>query len=188
MQEVGGKGQAARPQAEEIIEAIQVRAPQPVACRRILVPTDGSGQAFKAVSEAIHLAAATEAELTLLMVVDYNKNVAAFEQVSLGGYVPAELKVAAYQFLADMMHLIPPEIRAHPRVEAGDPREIIISVAEEEESDLIVMGSRGFGTFRSLLVGSVSRFVLEQAPCPVLLVKGLPDDWDEEEQYTAPLA
>lgn len=140
-----------------------------------------------AVLDAIHLAAATGAELTLLMVVDYNKNVAAFEQVSLGGYVPAELKVAAYRFLADLMHLIPSEIRAQPRVEAGDPRELIVSVAEEEESDLIVMGSRGFGTFRSLLVGSVSRFVLEQAPCPVLLVKGLPDDWDEE-QYTAPLA
>ena len=151
------------------------------------MPTDGSGQAFKAVLDAIHLAAATGAELTLLMVVDYNKNVAAFEQVSLGGYVPAELKVAAYRFLADLMHLIPSEIRAQPRVEAGDPRELIVSVAEEEESDLIVMGSRGFGTFRSLLVGSVSRFVFEQAPCPVLLGKGLPDDWDEE-QYTAPLA
>lgn len=72
-------------------------------------------------------------------------------------------------------------------IEAGDPRELIVSVAEEEESDLIVMGSRGFGTFRSLLVGSVSRFVLEQAACPVLLVKGLPDDWDEEARCTAPL-
>ncbi len=177
----------ATPPVAEVIEDIKTRAPQPIRCRRILVPTDGSGQAFKAVSEAIHLAAVTEAELTLLMVVDYNKNVAAFEQVSLGGYVPAELKIAAYRFLADMMHLIPPEIRAHPRVEAGDPRECITAVAEEEESDLIVMGSRGFGTFRSLLVGSVSRFVLEQAPCPVLLVKGLPDDWDEEEHYTVPL-
>lgn len=185
------KGQQAReteaPQPADVIKAIRERAPQQVSCQRILVPTDGSGQAFKAVLDAIHLAAATGAELTLLMVVDYNKNVAAFEQVSLGGYVPAELKVAAYRFLADLMHLIPPAIRAHPRVEAGDPRELIVSVAEEEESDLIVMGSRGFGTFRSLLVGSVSRFVLEQAACPVLLVKGLPDDWDEEARCTAPL-
>ena len=113
------------PQPADVIRAIQERAPQPVRCQRILVPTDGSGQAFKAVLDAIHLAAATGAELTLLMVVDYNKNVAAFEQVSLGGYVPAELKVAAYRFLADLMHLIPSEIRAQPRVEAGDPRELI---------------------------------------------------------------
>ena len=150
---------AEAPQPADVIKAISERMPQQVSCQRILVPTDGSGQAFKAVLDAIHLAAATG----------------------------AELKVAAYRFLADLMHLIPSEIRAQPRVEASDPRELIVSVAEEEESDLIVMGSRGFGTSRTLLVGSVSRFVLEQAPCPVLLVKGLPDDWDEE-QYTAPLA
>lgn len=77
---------AEAPQPADVIRAIRERAPQPVRCQRILVPTDGSGQAFKAVLDAIHLAAATGAELTLLMVVDYNKNVAAFEQVSLGGY------------------------------------------------------------------------------------------------------
>ena len=52
------------PQPADVIRAIQERAPQPVRCQRILVPTDGSGQAFKAVLDAIHLAAATGAELT----------------------------------------------------------------------------------------------------------------------------
>ena len=126
------KGQQAReteaPQPADVIKAISERMPQQVSCQRILVPTDGSGQAFKAVLDAIHLAAATGAELTLLMVVDYNKNVAAFEQVSLGGYVPAELKVAAYRFLADLMHLIPSEIRAQPRVERGIPQQLRIGL------------------------------------------------------------
>ena len=84
---------------EELIEEIQHRKPQTIRCDRILVPTDGSGQAFRAVNEAIQLAAVTGAQLTLLMVVDLNQHVAAFEQVSLSGYVPAELKIAAYQFL-----------------------------------------------------------------------------------------
>ena len=168
---------------EQYIEEIQKRDPQKIHCDRILVPTDGSGQAFKAVGEAIHLAAVTEAELTLLMVVDYDSEVAAFEQVSLSGYVPAELEVAAWHFLADLMHVIPPEISAHPRVEAGDPADVIVAVANEEESDLIVMGSRGLGTLGGLLTGSVSAAVLEAAPCPVLLCKGMPDDWEDDENY-----
>ena len=161
---------------ETIIAEIKKRNPQEIHCDRILVPTDGSGQ-------AIHLAAVTGAELTLLMAVDYNKEVAAFEQVSLGGYVPAELQVAAYKFLADLMHVIPPEIRAHTRVEIGDARDIIVDVATEEESDLIVMGSRGLGTLGGILTGSVSSYVLAHAPCPVLLCKGMPDDWDDDENY-----
>ena len=60
---------------------------------------------------------------------------------------------------------------------------MIVDVADEEQSDLIVMGSRGFGTFRSMLVGSVSHYVLQQAHCPVLIVKGMPDDWDEADSY-----
>ena len=164
-------------QAAKVVAVIQERQGEParhVKCHRILVPTDGSGTAFKAVGEAIQLAEATGAELTLLMVVDYNKNVAAFEQVSLSGYVPAEHKIAAFQFLADLMHVIPRHVRAHTRVEVGDPAETVLDIAEEEESDLIVMGS-------------VSSQVLAQAHCPVLVVKGMPDDWADEDNFLGDL-
>ena len=66
-------------------------------------------------------------------------------------------------------------------VPAGKPPDA--DVAEEEESDLIVMGCRGFGTIRSLLVGSVSNYVMQHVECPVLLVKGMPDDWDDEDNF-----
>ena len=171
--------------AEELIEEIQNRPKQErnIECKRILVPTDGSGQAFKAVNQAIEMARATGAEMTVMMAVDLNRNISAFEQVSMSGYIPAELKVAAFQFLADLMHVVPPEVNALTRVEIGDPGECIADVAEEEESDLIVMGCRGFGTIRSLLVGSVSNYVMKHVTCPVLLVKGMPDDWDEEDNF-----
>ena len=44
-----------------LMEEIQTREPQHIHCDRILVPTDGSGQAFKAVNEAIQMAAMTGA-------------------------------------------------------------------------------------------------------------------------------
>ncbi len=168
---------------QKIIEDIMSRPAQKIECSRILVPTDGSGQAFKAVQEAISLAKAMEADITFLMAIDLNKNVSAFEQVSLGGYIPSELTGAAYNFLMDMVRLVPREIRVRAKVEVGNPGEVITGVAEEEGADLIVMGSRGFGTFHSLVVGSVSHYVLQCAPCPVLIVKGLPADWEDEDTY-----
>lgn len=164
---------------KDLIQEIKTRPQQKIKCERILVPADGSGQAFMAVKEAIRLARVTGAELTLLMVVDYDREVAAFEQVSLSGYVPAELKIAACRYLAELMHVIPAELKAHTRVETGSPADIIPAVAKEEESDLIVMGLRGLGAVHGLLVGSVSREVMQQAGCPVLLCKNVPDDWDE---------
>ena len=48
---------------------------------------------------------------------------------------------------------------------------IELSRAAEEESHLIVMGSRGFGTFEGIAFGSVSTHVTRHAHCPVLLAK-----------------
>ena len=76
-----------------------------------------------------------------------------------------------------------PGVEAKGQVLIGYAAEEILTRANDEGADLIVMGSRGFGTFRSMLVGSVSHYVLQQAHCPVLIVKGMPDDWDEEDSY-----
>ena len=139
--------------------------------RKILVPIDGSKQAYDAVKDAVYLARLSGAELHILIVVDLNKEVAAFEQVSLSGYVPAELKEGAYNLLTELMHEIPREVKAKAKVEVGTPAEVIVETAQDGEFDLIVMGSRGFGTLKSLIMGSVSQYVLQHAHCPVLVVR-----------------
>lgn len=53
----------------------------------------------------------------------------------------------------------------------GHPGKAIAHSAKRERADLLVMGSRGVTEFQPMLLGSVSRKVLLQAPCPVLLVK-----------------
>ena len=58
------------------------------------------------------------------------------------------------------------------RQDRGRPVDSILRVAEEEKADLIVMGSRGLGGAREVLLGSVSSGVLHHAACPVLIVRG----------------
>ena len=53
----------------------------------------------------------------------------------------------------------------------GHPAEVIARSAKRERADLLVIGSRGVTEFQPMLLGSVSRKVLRQAPCPVLVVK-----------------
>jgi nucleotide-binding universal stress UspA family protein len=54
---------------------------------------------------------------------------------------------------------------------SGDPAETILRVVDTFNVDLVVMGTRGQGGIKSLLVGSQSHKVLHAAPCPVLLVR-----------------
>jgi nucleotide-binding universal stress UspA family protein len=52
------------------------------------------------------------------------------------------------------------------------PAEAIVSVAEEQKADLIVMGARGLGPIKERLLGSVSHRILTLAPCATLIVNG----------------
>jgi len=53
----------------------------------------------------------------------------------------------------------------------GPPAEQICEVARIENCEMIIMGSRGRSDLKGLLLGSVAHRVLQQAPCPVLIVR-----------------
>lgn len=56
-------------------------------------------------------------------------------------------------------------------IRPGSPADEIIDAAKELGADMIVIGSRGWGEIRSVLLGSVSERVLHLAHCPVLIVR-----------------
>jgi nucleotide-binding universal stress UspA family protein len=61
--------------------------------------------------------------------------------------------------------------RAEAMIAKGDVRETIVNAAAEWPADLIVVGSRGGGALRRLLLGSVAEFVTRHAPCSVLIAR-----------------
>ncbi len=67
------------------------------------------------------------------------------------------------------LKLDPSQITA--RLKQGDPKDVVLQVAEEEESDLIIMGSRGLKRLESILENSVSQYVFQLSSRPMLLVK-----------------
>ena len=175
-------------QTEQTAEVEQISEPEEKISvgkkiKNILVPTDGSGQAFKALLKAIQVAEFYEARITLLMVVELEKEISAFEQVSLSGYIPAELNIAAHDFLSDLTVVVPSEIKVKTRVEIGDPGDAIINFAKYGKSDLIVMGEKGFGSHEQKEIGNVAAYVKENAECEVVLMQGMPDDWADDENF-----
>jgi nucleotide-binding universal stress UspA family protein len=59
----------------------------------------------------------------------------------------------------------------HQELLEGPPAEAILRVAEARNADLVVMGTRGLGSLRGLLLGSASSKVVQHAHCAVLLAR-----------------
>jgi nucleotide-binding universal stress UspA family protein len=62
-----------------------------------------------------------------------------------------------------------PPIVVQPRVKQGNPAKVLIE--ESADADLLVVGTRGHGGFRGLVLGSVSQHVAAYARCPVTVVR-----------------
>lgn len=66
---------------------------------------------------------------------------------------------------------------AEARLLMGSPADQILREAEEREADLVVVGRRGLGGLKRLLMGSVSEGVVQHARCPVLVICGDGEAW-----------
>jgi nucleotide-binding universal stress UspA family protein len=64
-----------------------------------------------------------------------------------------------------------PGLGVRPLLLEGRPANLIVERAEHARAELVVIGSRGLGPLKSMLLGSVSAEVVDHAPCPVLVVR-----------------
>ena len=144
---------------------------------RILVATDFSEHAEKAVESGVFLAKTFDASIDLFHAVGLPFPVLTPYEVSL----PANFLDDARRAARDRLRASAEKIQAEGvevRIHLGNapPGEAISSSAEELESDLIVMGTHGYTGLKHVLLGSVAERTLRTAPCAVLTVKA--DDVD----------
>jgi nucleotide-binding universal stress UspA family protein len=134
----------------------------------ILVALDGSKHSERALEEAIDLVRTQGARLTLIAVGVRPAILPA--QVISPIPTDADLEAAAQAVLDEAATAIPEGIAVSTCARSGRAADEIIERIETGEHDLVVMGSRGRGAARSLLLGSVSHAVLNRSPVAVLVV------------------
>jgi len=145
---------------------------------KILVPTDGSKAALKAVAYAADLAKKVGASITIVSVIDKSSILPqAVPAISISKKLmePIEdyLKVAADAYNDDAEKLCMRQgIQSKKVVRAGRPVDEIIKEAEKSKVDLMVIGSRGQSALKAAVLGSVTFGVInKESKIPVLVVR-----------------
>jgi nucleotide-binding universal stress UspA family protein len=141
----------------------------------ILVPIDGSETSMLAVSKASGLALAFGSRITLIHVIDNYPFIGVGADYALGQneYLAAATTSANAALARGVAALAAEGLHSDQRVIDGHVvHEGIVDTANAIAADLIVMGSHGRSGIEKLLLGSVTQRVLQDAPMPVLVVKG----------------
>jgi nucleotide-binding universal stress UspA family protein len=138
---------------------------------KIAIPYDDSPLSKKALEKAIVIAQQDEnIELNVLTVV---------EVAFYAGYgintkdkmreIQHEVVREKLQAVEQQLSKLPNKTKTH--VIEGSPAMAILNFVEENDIDLVIMGSRGLSDLKELFLGSVSHNVVQKASCPVFIVK-----------------
>lgn len=169
--------------------------------RQILVATDGSGHADRAVDLAAEMAAKMDGKLTIVHVLIHERAAEQWEHLAESEHLITQAGRATGQFenlpgqMTRVMHQMQTNDererlvaavgelileraakrareggagQVDTRIVEGDYAEAILGTADEIGADMIVMGRRGLGTLKSLVVGSVSQKISAHAECTVV--------------------
>ena len=141
---------------------------------KVLLATDGSASSDVAVSLVAGLTWPSGTTIRIITTLDTVR--LAGPWATMTSYGLADLEASLLEELEAMLaaataSLAPTGATIEHQVLLGRPSTAIVDQAVELGSDLIVVGNRGQGPFRTMLLGSVSAEVVDHAPCPVLVAR-----------------
>jgi len=138
---------------------------------KILVPVDGSNNSYKALEAALVLSEKLGSKISVVNVM---------EQVPI-------THIESEKLLSDLLEAYKKENQeilskcsdiAHQKgitiktvLLQGNPAPVILDYSKKENFDLVIMGSRGMGKFKELILGSVSSKIVHHSPCAIMIIR-----------------
>jgi len=136
--------------------------------QKILLAVDGSNHADHSAGYAVELAKKFQGTIDIVYVVDGNKA----KRDVLSSTDKYQIKKKREEIMENAQRLASTEgISCETHILHGEPGAKIVELANNEGFDCVVVGSRGLGQIKEMLIGSVSRKIAKEADCPVLIVK-----------------
>ncbi len=158
--------------------------------KKILLATDGSQAADKALPFIISLAKKFDPQIFVLYCVPHSilklTSAASFTPVSvessfdlpLGTMMPPSLKIAreekekAGNIVGRIQEVLRnSEVASTIMIGKGNPGKVICESASQQKIDLVIIGQKGGGKIKNYTLGSISYYVSRHAPCAVLIIK-----------------
>ena len=139
--------------------------------KTVVVGVDGSPGSRKALTWAATEAAEHGANLIVVNVWEHTLPPPAGSVSVSERYVPDSSQRTAEELLTEIKEVLgeDPPVVVQPTVKQGNPAKVLIE--QSTDADLLVVGTRGHGGFRGLVLGSVSQHVAGYAKCSVAVVR-----------------
>jgi nucleotide-binding universal stress UspA family protein len=137
----------------------------------ILVPVDGSDNSYRALDAALILSEKLGSSITVIHVMEQ------FPITHIGSEKLLSEVLEAYKkenqdILSKCTEIaIQKGLTIKTLLLEGNPASLILDYSKKEKFDLLIMGSRGLGKFKELILGSVSGKIVHHSPCAVMLIR-----------------
>jgi nucleotide-binding universal stress UspA family protein len=138
---------------------------------KILVPMDGSSTSFKALSAAIELSQRIGSQVCVLHIMEDVPKLYIESQKLLDQLLSSRTEEGKKLLEKIKQEAKSKNVVITTELQLGDPATIILEASKKQGYDTIIMGTRGLGHFKGLVLGSVSNKVVHHSSCSILLIR-----------------
>jgi nucleotide-binding universal stress UspA family protein len=137
----------------------------------LLVPVDGSDNSYRALDAALVLSEKLGSNITVIHVMEEIPITHIGSEKLLNELLEAYKKENQDILLKCSEIASEKGLTINTFLLQGNPASVILDYSKKEKFDIVIMGSRGMGKFKELILGSVSSKIVHHSPCAVLLIR-----------------